>query len=228
MNTKLTSKCGRALAFKFLATALLSGFVAHNTVIAQPAATATPSGMVRYDAVPVGNKAKIEGTSTIHDWTMESTFVGGFIEADEKFPESALTDPKAAKPKVEAIMPVRQFKSYSTKMDETMQKHMNEPTHKRIEYKLIELKPKSPAGTTGALQFEATGALTVAGVTKTNTFPVTIEKKDGKLTVKGGTALKMTDFNVQPPAPTILGIPTIKTGDEVKVSFEWTAAPKTK
>jgi hypothetical protein len=113
-------------------------------------------------------------------------------------------------------------------MDETMQKHMNEPQHKRIEYKLIELKPKSPPGTTGALQFDATGALTVAGVTRTNTFPVTIEKKDGKIMVKGGTALKMTDFKVQPPAPTILGIPTIKTGDEVKVSFEWTTAPKAK
>ena len=188
----------------------------HYAVVAQT---------VRYDAQPLGNKAKIEGTSTLHAWSMESTIIGGFIEADEKFPESALTDPKAAKPKVEAFMPVRQFKSYATKMDETMQKTMNEPTHKRIEYRLIELKPK--AGATNAT-FDATGALTVAGVTKTNTFPVTIEKKDGRLTVKGSTSMKMTDFGVQPPAPTILGIPTIKTGDEIKISFEWTTAPKAK
>jgi hypothetical protein len=181
------------------------------------------AGMVRYNAQPLGNKAKIEGTSTVHDWTMDSTVVGGFIEADPKFPESALTDPKAAKPTVEAFMPVRQFKSYLTAMDNTMQETMNEPKYKRIEFKLIELKPKSAAGATGPLQFDATGAITVSGVTKTNTFPVTIEKKDGKITVKGATLLKMTDFGLKPPSPALL---PIKTGDDVKISFEWTVAPK--
>jgi polyisoprenoid-binding protein YceI len=197
---------------------LAVALTARDIVVAQDA-----SGMVRYNAVPVGNKAKIEGTSTVHDWTMDSTVVGGFIEADAKFPESALTDPKAAQPKVEVFMPVRQFKSYLAAMDDKMQETMNEPKFKRIEFKLIELKPKSAAGATGPLQFDATGAITVSGVTKTNSFPVTIEKKDDKITVKGGTGLKMTDFGLKPPSPALL---PIKTGDEVKVSFEWTAAKK--
>ena len=181
---------------------------------------------VRYDAQPVGSKTKIEGTSTIHDWTMESAVIGGFMEVDAKFPESALTDANAAKPKVEVFMPVRSFKSYAKKMDEVMQEHMNEPKYKKIEYKLIELKPKSAAGATGALQFEAVGAITVNGTTRTNTMPVTIEKKDGKLKITGSAPLKITSFGVKPPAPSIAGVSLIKTGDDIKVSFEWLTAPK--
>ncbi len=202
---------------------------------AAPAAPATPAeaapvaaatGTVRYDAQPTGSKCKMEGTSTIHDWTMESAVIGGFMEADANFPVSALTDAQAAKPKVEIFMPVRSFKSSYKKMDEVMQDHMNESKHKRIEYKLTELKPKSPAGTTGAIQFDAVGELTINGTTKTMTMPVTIEKKEGKMRVTGSAAVKMTDYGVKPPAPTILGMPTIKTGDDLKITFDWVSAPK--
>jgi hypothetical protein len=40
------------------------------------------------------------------------------------------------------------------------------------------------------------------------------------------TALKMTDFKIQPPASTI-ALGAIKTGDEVKISFGWILRPKT-
>lgn len=198
------------------------------TAPAQPQAAPTPAtGTVRYDARPTGSKAKIEGTSTIHDWTMESSVIGGFMEVDANFPASALSDPNAARPKVEVFLPVRAFKSYAKKMDEVMQEHMEEPKFKRIEYKLIELKPKSAPGTTGPLEFEAVGLLTIHGVTRTNTMPVTIEKLDGQIKVTGKTPLKMTDFGVKPPAPTILGMSPIKTGDDITVSFEWLTAQRT-
>lgn len=193
---------------------------------AAPATPASPSGMVRYDAQPVGSKAKIEGTSSIHDWHMDSVVIGGFMEVDANFPESALKDPAAAKPKVEAFMPVRSFKSYSKRMDEVMQEKMEEPKYKKIQYKLTELKPKSTAGATGALQFEAVGVLTIHGTNKSITMPVTIEKTEGKIKVTGSTPLKMSDFKVEPPKLSILGLGAITTGDEIKVSFEWLTAMK--
>jgi len=182
---------------------------------------------VRYEAQPLGSKVKMEGTSTIHDWTIESPIVGGFLEADSAFPESALAEPKAARPVVQAFIPVRTLKSYAKKMDEVMQEHLNMAKYPRIEYRLIELKPKSATGTTGALQFDAVGALTVSGMTRTNTMPVTIERIDKtKIKITGSTLLKMTDFGVAPPAPTILGMPVIKTGDDIKISFEWLTVQK--
>ena len=190
--------------------------------------TATAAAQtVRYETQPSGCKVKMEGTSTIHDWTVESTNIGGFIEADSNFPESALKDAKAAKPSVQVTIPVVDLKSYAEAMDEVMQQHLNMEKYPSISYRLIELKPKPTAGAAGPLLFDAVGALTVSGTTKTNTMPVTIERiNKTKIKVTGSTPLKMTDFDVVPPAPRILGMPLIKTGDDIKISFEWLTEQK--
>lgn len=146
------------------------------------------------------------------------------MDVEASFPESALTNAETAKPSAQVFIPVRSIKSDSRKMDEVMQEHMNAEKYPRIEYRLIELKPKPGAD---GLQFDAVGALTISGMTRTNTMPVTFERMNGgKLKVSGSTPLKMTDFGVKPPAPTILGMPVIKTGDDIKISFEWLVAKK--
>ena len=191
-----------------------------------PAAAASPlaAGMVRYEAATTGSSSKMEGDSTLHKWKMENKIIGGFIEADANFPESALTDAKAARPNVSAFMPVRSYKSGTKKMDDIMQDSMNATTLPKIEYSLIELKPTSPAGTTGAIQFEATGALTIAGVTRTNSMPVTIEKKDGKLKINGTTPIKMSDYSVKPKLTGPAALLTVD--DNLKITFEWMLDPK--
>ena len=182
-----------------------------------------PAETVRYEAQPGGSKMKIDGTSTLHDWTVECAVIGGFMEFDAAFPENAAgAAPSAAKPKVEVIIPVRQLKSGKKGMDAVMHDAMKQEKFPRIEYKMLDLKPKAGAAAGGSkTEFNATGLITVAGVTKTNTMPVTIERVETtRLKVSGATPLKMTDFGIKPPAPEIaLGL--IKTGDDVKLSFEW-------
>jgi hypothetical protein len=229
MKSKILQRTG-TVSSAFVLALFLACKPANNTTAQQPAPPAAPAaaeaakpaaGTVRYDAQPTGSKMIIEGTSTIHDWHMDSVVLGGWIECDPKFPDSALTDPKAAKPNVYVFMPVRSFKSYNKRMDEVMQEHMKEPQFKKIEYRLTELKPKSAAGATGPLQFDAIGALTIAGKTNTHTMTVAIAKAEGnKLKITGSTALKMTAFGVEPPAPSI-GLGLIKTGDDIKLTFEW-------
>ena len=189
-------------------------------------ATAALAETVRYEATPTGNKCTIAGTSTVHDWTMDSKIISGFIEADEKFPESALTDAAAAKPKVSVSMPVRSFKSGKSTMDEKMQGEMNVTKFMKIEYRLIELKPKSKADATGKLEFEAVGALTIVGNTVTNTMPVTIEKKGANIVVIGSAPIKMTDYKMKPPVIKLLGIEAMSVGDDLKITFEWQLAKK--
>jgi len=191
-------------------------------------ASAEDATTVRYDAQPGGSTCSMDGTSTMHDWTMKSAIISGYIEADANFPESALTNTAAASPKVVANLPVRAFKSDKAKMDEKMQEHMQADKFIRLEYRLINLKPKSKPGATGPLEFDAVGTLTIVGKTVTNTMPVTIEKKDGKLKVVGSTPLKMTDYGLKAPVISLLGIPTISVGDELKIKFEWALAPKKK
>src|SRR6185369_12673844 len=67
-----------------------------------------------------GSKVKMDGTSTMHDWTVNGV-IGGTLELDSKF----LADPTKAQPgKIPAtalaVVPVRQLKSYLTKMDTVM------------------------------------------------------------------------------------------------------------
>jgi polyisoprenoid-binding protein YceI len=188
-----------------------------------------PAESVRYEAQPAGSKCKMLGTSSMgHDWTMESVMVTGFMEVDANFPESALTNAAAANPVTQVAIPVRTFKSGKAAMDTKMQNHMNITKFPKIEYRLIELKPKSPASTTGALQFDAVGALTIVGTTLTNTMPVTIAKSDGKLKVSGSCPIKFGSYGLKPPVFSILGFDAITVGEDLKITFEWALAPKAK
>ncbi len=186
------------------------------------AANTLAADMLKYRAKP-GGKMRIEGTSTIHDWTAESSFVGGRLELDPSFP----TDPasKELKPgKLPATATVnilvRTFKcSSGSAMDAIMQETMNAKDHPKIEYVLKDFVFKEFKDSD--LVFEATGDVKVHGQTKPVTMPVQITRVDASnLKVTGTTSVKMTDFGIQPPAPKI-ALGAIKTGDDVKLVFEW-------
>lgn len=189
-------------------------------------ATAAQAETVRYNSQPGGSKATVAGDSSIHAWTMESGVIGGFMEVDANFPESALTNATAAKPVASVYVPVRSLKSGKTTMDERMQDTMSMTNYPKFEYRVLELKPKSKPDSTGPLQFDAVGTLTIVGKTITNTMPVTIEKKDGKLKIVGSTPLKLTQFSIKPPVIALPLLPDISVYDDLKVDFVWTLAPK--
>ena len=190
------------------------------------AAAASAQTLVRFESQP-GSKMRMDGTSTIHDWHAESQLIGGFLELD-----AALVDaPEKAKPgkvaaKGETFVAVRSLKCSSGKaMDAVMQEAMKEKENPRITFKLVELTLKDVKGT--SVNFEAKGSLTVSGVTKDITFPVTMLRRvdTSRIAFSGVTAMKMTDFKITPPAPTA-AIGLIKTGDDVKLTFEWAVAKK--
>jgi polyisoprenoid-binding protein YceI len=183
---------------------------------------------VRYDARP-GSKLKIDGTSTVHDWTVESGIIGGYIEFDSNFPlDPAQASPEMkVAPKVEVTIPVRSLKSGKSLMDEVMHDAMKVKDYPKIVYTLTEMKLKDPARKPGSpLEFDTKGDLTVAGVKKPVEFVVTLTPTaDGKLKATGEKTVKMTDYGISPPAPKVaLGF--IKTGDDVKITFEWVTAKK--
>jgi polyisoprenoid-binding protein YceI len=192
--------------------------------------------MIRLDSAPGGNKIRIEGTSTIHDWQVEGTIVGGFAEVGPGFPLAPGAEAKPGKMdvKVSVFIPVRSLKSiekdgkpYKSSMDDIMYKHLREPDNKKITYTLTELTLKeAPKEPKAAYQFEAKGELCVAGVTNKITMPVMATViSENKVKFAGTVSVKMTDYKVEPPCPAIaLGL--IKTGDDIKLFFEWVAAKK--
>jgi len=193
-----------------------------TTVIALTLATsAFAQNLSKFEAKPgATTKLRIDGTSSIKDWSVESAAVGGSMEIDSAF----LNDPASAKPgkipaKVETRILVRQLKSGTKAMDDRMYQAMKMQQFPRIEYQLTELTLKeTPKSANGPFMFDSTGNLTVAGVTNKVSFPVTITRGDKTLKTAGSASVKMTSFGIEPPG-LILGI---KTGDEVKITFDWT------
>jgi hypothetical protein len=180
-----------------------------------------------------GSKVRIDGTSTVHDWTVEGKLIGGSVTVGDGFPVTAgqTVQPGKVEATVNAFIPISALKSvkdgkpYSTKMDEIMYEKLGKPAHKNISYMLDELILKSAPDTAGGpFLFDAKGKLVVAGVTNTIALPVEVTPlADGKVKFATKTSLKMTDYKIEPPAPSIaLGL--IKTGDEVQLDIEWMTA----
>ena len=192
--------------------------------------------LTRYNAKPGNLKMRIEGTSNIHDWQVEGSIIGGYLEVGPGFPvePGQAATPGKVEAKGEAYIPVRSLfsiekdgKKYSDKMDEVMYEKMKSQENPRIIFKLNELTLKETAKSKEApYVFEAKGDLAVGGVTKTITMPVNITPLgENKIKITGTTTVKMTDFKIDPPAPKIaLGM--IKTGDDVKLIFDWMVAQK--
>jgi len=198
--------------------------IAFLLLLATPAAQAA-EGWIRFEAQP-GSRMKIDGTSTIHDWTVESKLIGGFVEFESSFD---FVNPKPAKVNARAsvVIPVRQLKSDKTAMDTVMYDAMKQKDHPRIEFSLTEMAVKeAPKSPTDPVVFDTKGDLIVSGVTNKISMPVTMHRLDkAKLKFTGTATVKMTSFGIQPPAPKIaLGF--ISTGDDVKLSWEWLTSRK--
>ena len=181
---------------------------------------------MRYYAAQAGNKVKSDGTSTIHDGTVEGTLIGGYVEFDPAF------DPANPKPgkvgcRTSVIIPVRQLKSGKTPMDNIMYDAMKQREFPRIEYRVSEMTLKeAPKSATDPVQFDTVGDLVVSGVTNKITMPVSMHRWEaGKLKFSGSVTVKMTSFGIQPPAPKVAA-GLITTGDDVKLTFDWVTAKK--
>ena len=178
---------------------------------------------------------RIEGTSNIHDWQVESPIIGGMMEVGPNFPlePGQAATPGKVEAKAEVFIQVRMLKSiekdgkpYMDSMDAVMWEHMRETENKKIVYRLSELTLKEAAKAKDApYLFEAKGDLAVAGVTNKITMTVSVlPLGEKKLKITGTTSLKMTDFKIEPPSPK-LAMGLIKTGDDVKLIFEWRLSP---
>jgi len=185
---------------------------------------AMAADMLKYRGKP-GSKMRIEGTSTIHDWWSESVQVSGRMEIDPSFPtDPAKMDLKPGPLPATATITIfaRTFQcQWGAPMNAVMLESMDADKYPKIEFKLKEFSFKEAKD--GVLIFDSKGDVTARGKTKEVTLPVQIERVDAKkLKVKGTVGVKMSDFEIPPPAPKV-ALGAIKTADDVKLIFEWNA-----
>ena len=152
----------------------------------------------------------IEGTSNIHDWTIEAKNTSGILTAE--FEEAKLEEID----KLEFTVIVESLMSGKSGMDKNTYKALNNDKYKEITYKLkrVENIEKVSANT---YKVKTIGSLMIAGGKQD--IPLNFNLKTGanKLELEGEYKLNMTDYGVE--APTAM-FGTITTGEDVIIKFE--------
>jgi len=157
-----------------------------------------------------GSFVRIEGTSTLHDWTMEGTIINGSIAAPP------VDQWKNDASNVAVTIPVTSIRSEHTKMDKLMAEALKAGANPTIRY---ELTNAVLTGSSPVVQLETRGRLTIAGVTREVAMQVNgTREPGGAYVLTGQFPIRMSDYGIKPPTA-MMG--TIKTGDGVKVTFRW-------
>lgn len=185
-------------------TLLLSVFV----LIAARPKTTTP---LTFSA---DSNIRIEGTSSLHDWTCEASPVGGSLMIETI--DGVLTGIEQAS----AALPVSAIDCDNGTMNKKVRDALEAKAHPVIRY---ELKSARVTTADGRVKVEAAGQLTLAGVQKP--FALHLQGsalENGRYRFQGSAPLLMSDFGIKAPTA-MLG--TLKTGDAVMLHFDVIGQP---
>ena len=135
---------------------------------------------------------KVTGTSTAHDWEMNATGATftGVVNGD------AITN-------VTLVVPVKNLKSGKSMMDNKTYDALKASKSPNVTF---------TASSINVGKSNVSGKLSIAGVTKTVSFPVSVVKKGDSYVIDGTETVKLSEFGMDRP-----GMLGMKTGDVVTV-----------
>lgn len=156
-------------------------------------------------------KLSIDGTSTLHDWTITSD--KGIIQMDLVMTNNKPTGLSS----LSFGVPVESLKSGKGAMDKNTYKALKSDKNKTISFVLSSASITPVDAIT--YNVKALGKLSIAGNTKDTDVSGVLKYNaaDASFTLTGTKKMKMTDVGVTPPS-VMLG--TIKTGNDITISFQ--------
>ena len=171
----------------------------------------TVNAQQKYKLAESTSKLIVEGTSSVHDWTMNSTDFSSTVQFEiENGILVKISD-------VNFSCPSKKIVSDNSIMNSKTQKALKSEDHPNIIFKFISIK--SLTNQKNDFSGEITGTLSIAGKSKQIVFPFSGKvDPNGIIYVKGIVPIKMTDYNIEPPTA-MMG--ALKTGDEVKINYSF-------
>lgn len=158
-------------------------------------------------------KTVLEGTSNIHDWTMQSQKATATAVVT-----LAPTGTLASITSINFVMPAESLKSEHAQMDKNSYKALKTSKNPNISFSASSATVK-PNGANG-FTLVSRGKLNISGVTKDVDLVASgVVNADKSITLNGTYKFKMTDFQVTPPS---LMMGAIKTGDGIAVKYNLT------
>lgn len=143
------------------------------------------------------SKLTIDGTSTIHDWTVTANKIEGSLEAQDGIPTEITFEVSVAE-----IISER-----GATMDKKMHDALKQEDHPKVYFKLQDVKDTSTL----------VGTISIAGVEKSVEVNVEMISKEDLINFKGSKKIILQDFEMEPPTA-MFG--QIVVGDEVTVNFD--------
>lgn len=175
------------------------------------ASSAQPPDTMRVD-VGRGSTVWIEGSSNVVDWRCEATKVDAGAEV---VPLTRIVDAASLRA-IHIKVAVRDLKCGNRRMERDLYSALRASDPNTPAFIVGRFAILGDAVTGSALT--TAGALTVAGVERSVSIPVSAERgADGVLRARGSVDLLMTDFGVKPPVG-LLGL--IRSRNEVRVRFD--------
>jgi len=174
-------------------------------------------------AVAPESRLWIDGTSNLHAWSCKTDKLEAAVELDRTAAtQLSIAPPKALK-RVEVKVPVKSLKCNHAGMDGNMYKALNADASPEVSYIMASFEVV-PGEAKDSFTLKTEGVLTINGRERKLVMDVLADHlPDGTVKATGMVPIKMTDFGIKPPTA-IFG--RLKTGDDVKVSFELTVGAK--
>jgi polyisoprenoid-binding protein YceI len=156
-------------------------------------------------------EVSVDGTSTLHDWTMT-------LEKGRSAGSATFTINGASFTGIEALQLTFEaggLKSGKVPMDNNAYRALKTDEHPEIKFEFKEMK-EIKAADDGFLT-TVMADLTIAGFTNpVTTIATCAVQSDTALICTGSHAIKMTDFEIDPPT-VMLG--SVKTGDDLTINY---------
>lgn len=153
---------------------------------------------------------KINGTSNLHDWTMEASNPAceATFTLNDKGDLTAINSLKFS-------VVVKTLKSDKSGLDKNAYNALNADKHDKITYTMTSAGPVKASG--NSFEVKTTGNLSIAGTTqRVELTTVCVKNANGTYTCTGSQPLKMTDYKVEPPT---FMFGAMKTGNEVSIDY---------
>ncbi len=153
----------------------------------------------------------VSGTSTIRGWTCAVTGTA------EVTPGSSTPAPGFADGVESAVLtvPVADFECPDEEMTEHLQDAMRPDEFAEITFRLDSYEASSQGA-------EASGALTIQGVTRPVSFPISLTPAASGVEIAGELRLDMTQYGVEPPV-VLLGL--LRVRPQIRIQFEGLVSP---
>ena len=157
----------------------------------------------------------VDGTSTISDWTVKpESYTGSLMVSAKK--ESEITLKKGDISAIHLIIPGRSMRSENgDTMDSKIFRALKVDDFPNISYTLAH-SIKFSIIDKNKRNFSVSGVLTIAGAEKTIQSNLNVIYTNGVLSLSGEIAIKLSDFNIEPPSA-MFG--QIETGDDIIINF---------